>query len=453
MEHIRLFDLNNKRKIAVENVDIFAGDGLLHELFEDEFGKQSIRYRKRIYTPEKTLAMFVDQKLRENQSCQRAVQRSVIVPAARKSNLQNYSLDTGAYCKARKRLPEQLMKSFVKRIGSHIEAKCTDGKWKSFNLKLVDGTTLSMPDTIQNQQEYPQHKSQKAGLGFPILRLEAVISFSSGAIIDYEIARYAGKGNGETSLFHKMISGLTNSDLIIADRLYSNYFVAARLLQNNANFIMRSHIGRRVDFNSGRMLGEKDRIATWIKPQRPTWMCKAMYEALPNEILVRELSEGGRLICSSLLDNKKYPRKEIANLYNFRWQIEIDLKNLKQIMQMDVLRCKSPEMIRKEISAHLIAYNILCFHMVNCAKQNKIHRRNISFKNALNAINLYDDYIGFKNSIMGEESMYKMVLEFITYNQVGHRPGRREPRAVKRRPKPYPLLIKPRHIMKEDLYA
>ena len=405
---------------------------LINQLLEEEIKN----FRDRLFNPFVTLSMFILQVMDSDQSCRNAVANYLATFGLIDKN--NCSYNTGSYCKARKRLPEKLCKDLLRKSGElALQNIKSPWKWKGFNVNLVDGTTVTMPDTPANQRDYPQPASQEPGLGFPIARLVTITSLSTGTVLDYALSAWRGKQTGEHALFREIISCLVKDDILLADRYYCSYFLIAYLQENHINVVFQQHSARKTDFRRGQRLGTKDHLVNWKKPARPDWMDKEAYEEMPSEITVRETKSKGIVIVSTFLDPKVTKRFELAQLYTQRWLIEVDLKFIKEVMKMDILRCKTPSMIRKEISIHLLTYNLIRDVIAQAAAKHDLSPRAISFKGAL-------QLLGSSHSrliLMNEDDLvhaYATILNAIIQHKIGNRPGRSNPRVVKRRPKPYP---------------
>ena len=313
-------------------------------------------------------------------------------------------------------------------------------------MKLVDGSTVSMPDTPENQAAYPQPRSQKAGVGFPIARLVAIISCSTGALLDLTLGSYRGKGTGEHGLLRELMGNFQSGDIFLGDAYYCSFFLIALLMRMGVDAVFPMHGARDCDFRRGIRLGKKDHRVEWLKPQRPQWMDQETYDSFPARIVVREaevsLDRNGfrsepRVLVTTFLNSRQVSKQDLARLYDFRWLCEIDLRAIKQTMRMDILRGKTPEMVLKEIWVHLLAYNLIRKVMVQAAHQHHKNPRQLSFKLALQCIE------AFRQSGLlagGNPHAFEYLLRAIASKEVGNRPGRWEPRAVKRRPKPFPRL-------------
>ena len=309
-----------------------------------------------------------------------------------------------------------------------------------------------MPDTEANQQEYPQPGSQAPGLGFPVARLVVVLSLACGAVLAAAVGRIKGKQTSETMLFHGLHAHLERDDVVLADRFYCSYWEVALLLGRGIDSVMRLPQRRQVDFRGGRRVGREDHVVSWTKPKRPAWMDEATYAGLPATVDIRELrvrvpQRGFRtrvvLVATTFLDAKVFAKEDMAGLYRARWHAELDLRSIKQTMQMDVLRCKTPAMVRKEIWGHLLVYNLLRAAMAQAALGHRMVPRQVSLQGARQTLTAFHSQLA-QASPSAREGIIQIVLSAIASHRVGTRPDRYEPRACKRRPKPYPLLRVPR---------
>lgn len=411
-----------------------------------------INFRKRKFPPETVVRMFVAQVLSDDPSCSNAVAGLLAEQTARGEI--PCSPNTGSYCTARGRLPEELLRQLAQRIGQQLATANNDWHWKGRVVKLVDGTTFSMPDTPENQEAFPQSRAQRPGLGFPIARLVVVFSLAVGTALDMAIAPYRGKQTGENSLFRTLWdNALVAGDVVLGDRYFCSYHDVAMLSERQVDIVFRKHQLRATDFRRGQRLGKQDHLITWRKPtKRPDWMDAETFAALPKQLTLREVQvqirqRGIRVkqltIITTLLDAKTYSRDDLVELFRQRWNVELDLRSIKSTMKMDVLRTETPGMVRKEVWAHLLAYNLIRLKMAQAAACCDCLVREISFKGTVQNFRhfLARGCCG-KNNLNAEATL----LASIAYHRVGNRPGRYEPRAVKRRPKPHPLLKEPRHV-------
>lgn len=409
-------------------------------------------FRERIFTPLITVSTFLSQVLDPDHSMRQAVARLLAYRAA--VGLPCCSSDTRAYSKARQRLPEQVWAELTRRTGRDLLLEApARWCWRGRDVKVVDGSTLSMPDTPANQHAYPQSASQQPGLGFPVLRIVALFSLAVGTVLDVAMGPYQGKQTGETALFRTLHHHLDDGDVLLADRYFCGYFHLTLVRERGADVVMRLHHLRHVDFRRGRQLGAGDHIVPWHKPrQRPDWMDEATYARLPPTLTMRELRirvphGQGRsrtiLIATTLVDADAYPKQSIAALYRQRWHAELDLRSLKTFLHMDVLRCQTPAMVRKEIWVHMLAYNLIRKVMAQAAQEHNVSPRRISFKGTLQTLNAFSERLR-TCAAKDLEPLCRCLLDAVAQHRVGNRPDRLEPRAKKRRAKPYRLLNKPR---------
>lgn len=407
-------------------------------------------YRERVYTPMVTIWMFITQVLSADHSCQQALAR---LNAWRVTQgLSRVSSQTTAYCKARGRLPEKIFE----RLLQWTAARCNEATKHSWlfhgrEVEMVDGSTLTMADTDENQQAYPQMKSQKPGCGFPIARIVQVFSLATGAITMMAIGPYAGKETGETSLLRTLLSRISAGKILLADRFYASFWMLALSELKNVDLVARVHQRRHVDFRRGLRQGYCDQIVGYAKPARPKWMSRREYKKYPDFILVRHLrykvtQKGFRTreitLVTTLLDSAVYTAEELADLYRRRWLVELHIRSLKTQMQMEHLRCKSPQMVRKEIYAHMIGYNLVRAAILACALKFNLCPSQLSFTGAMQAVEEFGATLRLRSG--RREEQWQNLLATISELEVGHRPGRSEPRELKRRPKQYKLMQQPR---------
>lgn len=426
--------------------------------FADVLPKESLRewvrqevgvYRDRIYSPLATLMLFIEQVLGTDHSCQDAVARGLSTRVA--LGQPTCSLNTGPYCKARARLPLTLIVRFAREVGDRLCARQpATWRWRNREVKLIDGTTVSMPDTPANQARFPQSGGQQPGLGFPLARLVAIVSLSTGAVLDWAVAACKGKNTGETALLWHPMPGLRRGDIVIADSYYCGYFMIARLAMFGVDVLMPQHHLRITDFRRGKRLGVRDHQASWARPQRPRWMDESTYQTMPKTLSLREVRVGGRILVTTLSDARAVAKQELADLYAMRWHIELDLRAIKSVMQMDILRCKTPAMVEKEIAAHFLAYNLVRLAMAQAAFASGVLPRELSFKAALQLLN------AFERELRHDATRYTSIatahpLAGIASRRRRHRPNRVEPRAIKRRPTSHALLTQPRHTVRARL--
>jgi Transposase DDE domain len=326
-------------------------------------------------------------------------------------------------------------------------------KWNGRNVFIADGSHVSMPDTPQNQKAYPQPVVQQEGIGFPLARLAVLLSLATGACHDLALAPYAGKGTGETTLLRQMYGSLQPGDVVVADALFDNYFIAWELRQRDIELVARVQ-AERVGSQTVQSRPDGD-IIVWHRPNKPRGMSGEQYRSYPESLTMRQVSVDARdknnraeqfKVVTTILD-ASIEGGQISNLYERRWDGEVDIRSIKSTMKMDILRCKSPEMVEKEIWTHLLAYNLLRTVMAVAAAENKVEPRKISFKGAKQALRAFAPKLEAARP-QQRVGLVEAMLKAVGYHRVGGRPGRWEPRARKRRPKPTKRLNQPRHVAK-----
>jgi putative transposase len=428
----------------------------------DEEGVSFAEGDQNVYTPPVTLWAFLSQVLfkEEQRSCLAAVARVVMLLVA--LGRKPCSNNTGAYCRARAKLSERALERLTREVAYGCQQEVTqDWLWHGRHVQLVDGTTVSMPDTPENQAAYPQNPAQKQGLGFPIVRMVVLLSLATAMLSGMALGPYQGKETGELALFRELLDQFREGDVLLADRHYCTYFMIALLLELRVDFVVRLHQRRPVDFRRGERLGKADHLVTWIRPARPEWMDQATYDRMPRSIEVREVfvrvnQPGFRteslVVVTSLTDAHEYPHDDLAELYHRRWLVELDIRAIKISLGMDVLRCQTPEMVRKEIWTCLLAYNLIRQTVLQAARRGGRSPRQLSFSAAMEMIAASWMLV----ALMEESFTAKLVdahLANLAQHRIGDRPNRVEPRAIKRRPKEHRLLTKPRAQARAELLA
>lgn len=427
----------------------------LHAVVEQE----GVRFRNRVFTPAVTVWTFLGQVFNPDHSCREAVARLIafLVGQGRRP----CAASTGAYCAARQRLPERLLARLVRETGDQLHAAVAADCLRIADraVYVVDGTTVSMPDTLANQRAYPQSRVQQPGVGFPLARLVALFSLASGAVLDMAVGPYRGKGTGEPALLRELLDRLQPNTVLLGDCCFCSYWLLAQLLERDAYGIFCLHQRRPVDFRQGRRLGADDRLVVWKRPPRPDWMTAAEYDDLLDEIVVREVRAQVRqpgfrtreiVVATTLLDAEEATAENLARLYRARWQAELHLRSLKVVLGMDVLRCQTPEMVRKELWMHLLVYNLVRELMAQAAAHANVEPHTISFKGTLQTLNRFQELLPLTPTTRWPE-LYAALLHAIRIHRVGQRPDRYEPRAIKRRPKPHDLLTVPRNVARKRL--
>jgi Transposase DDE domain len=427
------------------------------DLIHRTAGRLGVSFRDRVYTPAVTLLTFLSQVLDPDHSCRQAVARLLAFRSAR--GLRPCSPDTGAYCKARGRLPEPLLRELTRDTGRRVAEQAPAAwRWKGRPVQVVDGTGLSMPDTPANQKAYPKSRKLPAGVGFPLLRLVVVFSLAAGTVLEAALGRRSGKGTGEQSLFRGLWEQFRPGDVLLADRLYGDFFTLARARQRGIDVVTRPAAGREPIRFHGRRAD--DLRLCWIKPPRPDWMGRREYDQLPRylhlravRVLVRQPGFRTKRLAlvTTLTDAAAVTGADLAELYRRRWQAELNLRALKQTLQMDVLRGKSPEMVRKEVWAHLLVYNLVRLVMAQAAAAAGVRADAVSFTGALQTLNAFLPEMRAVRTAADARVLWEVLLWAVGEHRVGHRPDRYEPRAVKRRPKNFPRLSQPREAARRRL--
>lgn len=424
----------------------------------DELGIDFATGPHHIWTPALTLWTFLTQAASGSKSCVAAVARALVLRVS--LGLSPCSENTGAYCKARARLPVALLSRLATHLGDELERQATKSwQWKGRRVLLGDGTTMSGPDTPENQAEYPQPNTQKRGLGFPMIRLVVLLGFATGALVGGAIGPWSGKEVGEMALLRELLDRFRPGDVYVADRAYCSYWLLAALQARGVDVAIRLHQSRHYDFGTGRRLGDDDHVVEWTRPDRPDWMDKPTYHATPKTLTVREVRfrvdrPGYRtrdiIVATTLTDATKYTREDIAELYHYRWRVELSIRDIKQTLGMGVLRGKTPEMLRREIWCHLLAYNLVRQVIAQSAREREVSPRGISFAGAMQTLDAFRVTLQMGGGESWAEKV-EALLWAVGGHRVGGRPDRCEPREVKRRPKTYRLMTRPRATRQAEL--
>jgi putative transposase len=425
------------------------------ETVERAFADEGVGFgatKKSVFTPALTLWAFLSQVVHEAKSCHAAVLRVATLLIALKRT--PCSEDTAAYCRARAKLPMGVLRRLAVDVGRNLEREVPAAwLWHGKHVQLVDGTTLTLPDTEDNQKAYPQPASQKPGLGFPIIRMVVSLSLATAALQGMAFGPYHGKETGETALLRQLLVGVPAGDVLVADRYYCSYWLVALALAGGIDVVFRLHHLRDYDFRRGQRLGRDDHVVRWYKPQRPEWMDQASYAALPECLTVREIrfqvtTPGFRVrevvIATTLTDAALYTQEDLADLYHQRWHVELDIRAIKISLKIDHLRCQTPFMVAKEIWAHFLGYNLVRKVSAQTALARGIHPRSVSFTGTKDAVAAAWGQLTVAETAAERQRQGHALLQVLGSKQVGNRPDRCEPRQVKRRPKQYKHLRRPR---------
>lgn len=406
-------------------------------------------YRDRHYPPLTTLRLFIEQVLSEDQACQDVVGRHLSECVSQGQSAS--SLGTSAYCQARQRLPQKLVDQAHRLVGQRLEAGLpTRWRWRNRRVVLFDGTTVSMPDTPKNQRDFPQSPEQKPGLGFPVARIGGLIGLASGAVLGHAVSACEGKGSSEHTLLRELIPLIEPGDVLLADALLATWWLIADVTARGADVLMAQHGCRQTDFSRGEWLGIGGHLVEWPKPPRPKWMSLLDYQRYPAKLRIREVEVDHRILVTSLLSPSVVTSRELDTLYRQRWNIEVDWRAIKVTIHMDVLRCMTPEMVKKEISVHLLANNLVRWTMASAAYLGEVLPRLLSFTGAKRVLTAFAAELRLcPNQRLSV--MFATVLGVIASLRLPIRPGRVEPRAKKRRPKNLPLLTMPRRQARREI--
>ena len=420
-----------------------------------------LKFRERLFSPVVTFWMFLSQVLSDNASCQEMVAKALA--ALWLTEAKQASADNSAYCQARKRWPEFLLQDLAQQTATELECQVSSRQlWRGRRVKIVDGSSVSMPDTRANQRAYPQPEGQKPGCGFPVMRLVVVFSLATGVILR------AARGSllkSERALLQCLTEIFLPGEILLADRGFCSFADLYMLMSRGVDAILRQHSNRSAGVRCKQRLGRGDRLVEWILSNRlpPAWMDPKTWQEMPKTLTLREITymvpvKGFRskrmVLVTTLTDAKIFPRLAFADLYLRRWEAELFLRDIKIGLHMDVLRCKTPEMIQKELWMHVIAYNLIRNLMWTAAQRYNVEPSSISFKSSLASIRQWAPWLASMDPCSRcSVKTHDMLLAYLSQHLVPDRPNRFEPRARKRRPKIYHLLTAPRKLYKEIYHA
>lgn len=415
-----------------------------------------------VYTTAIMVWSFLSQVLRDGKeaSCQAAVAR--VVSYCEQAGLDAPTEDTGDYCRARAKLSDAALHDLSNEVAEEMEQAADETwLWKGRHAKLVDGLTFTMPDTPKNQARYPHPKTQKAGVGLPIARAVAIVSLATACVMDLAIGPYKGKETGETALLRSMLASLAAGDVAVMDRYYCSFMMIALLQLQGTDVCARKHQRRHSDFRRGRRLGKYDHIIVWTRPSRPEWMDEETYAQIPETLELREIRynivEPGRRtrtidVITTLVDPDQYSKEEIAQLFGFRWNSELDIRSIKSNLNLAHVRCKSPEMVHRELWTTILGYNLIRMTAAGAALLHNKQPRQISFTSTCQYV--LASWMQLSCGLITAsrlEQYLKLMLKQIAGCEVANRPGRLEPRVLKRRRHGYKLMDKPRHQLRSEL--
>jgi hypothetical protein len=394
------------------------------------------------------LSMFLAQSLSADGSCRQVVDDAMVQRII--EGLEPGSTDTGAYCQARGRLPLPMSSTLARETGPIIaEGAASWWHWRGRPVRLVDGTPVTLPDTKENQAAYPQLGSQKAGLGFPICRGVGLLCLGSGALLTAAVGPCEGKGSDEPSLLRALLDTLVSGDILLGDAFYATCFLLCERVRGGVDGLFEPHGARKrsTDFGQGETRGVRDHLIVLSKPKKPEWMSQEEYDPAPATLTVREFQAGGKRMRTPVLCPQETPKGMLKVLYRQRWHVERDLRNLKTTLGRERRRCKTPERAIKELWVFRLAYNLIRLLMAQAALRADQIPRPRSFNHTIPIWVAWPSRRGGTHDAGAITALRVLMAE----PRVGLRPGRIEPRAVKRRPKPFPLLTQPRPAAREDV--
>jgi hypothetical protein len=364
---------------------------------------------------------------------------------------------TSPYCQARAQLPLERLDDIHHALVTEAHAGvATRDLWCGLRVFAVDGTTVTAPDTPENQAAYPQQKVQRPGCGFPIIRLVAFFALATGMITGWITGAWT---QSELALLQKLWEELRPGDVLLGDRGFCAWGLLAQCQARQIHAVFRVRGSLRSDFRRGKRLGPDEREVRWRKSaQRPKTVTAEEWASLP-EILVLRLVRcrvqvrGFRtrqvLLATTLLDRQRYPREALSALYLRRWEMELCLRHLKVTLQMDHLSCKTPENLQRELRMHLLMHNLVRRVLLEAARRHGAPVNRLSFAGALAACRRCAEALLQVRSQRRRRELLDQMFRDVAADRVPDRPGRREPRAVKRRPKPYSRLTCHRHKFRE----
>lgn len=413
--------------------------------------------RRRLFSKENTFWAFFSQVLDADGGCKEVIRK--LQSYASLKGVKVPSSSTASYCTARKKLDERMLSDILAHTAERLERIPESGLLNNRRVVVVDGTGISMPDTLANQAAWPQPSSQKPGCGFPSARICACFSLESGALLSYAIGN---KKNHELPLFRQQWKTFKQGDIFLGDKGFCSYYDIANLQKKGVDSVVT--LARRAPVstdNSIKILGPDDLLIAWERPKYNVNLSYTLdqWANLPEELILRQIKvtvkyPGFRAqtfhIVTTLLDAVQYPAEELAELYFKRWDVELFFRDIKTTMGLDILRCKTPEMIQKEIIMYFIAYNCVRRLMYEAAEEADLEVRVVSFKGSLQALRNWEPHLNqAKVSVAERFRLINDLYDAMTNTPIRQRPGRSEPRCLKRRPKNYQLLTSPRITMRE----
>jgi Transposase DDE domain len=407
--------------------------------------------RHRVFSLRLTFECFVWQVLKPETSCREVVRHVQALLRLQGGDL----IDEGnsAYVQARQRLPRERLEQALDTTAQAAD-RCvgSSGQLQGRPVKVVDASSTQLPDTPKNQKRYPQPTTQKKGCGFPVLKFLVLFSLCSGAVLNIVLGNLH---DHDLRLLHQAWEALKKGDIALGDRAFGEFTTLAALpLWLGVDVVARLHACRKADFRKARRLAKHDGLFVWTKPSQPSQILSALeWARLPDQITVRVIRftatiRGHRAqrltVVTTLLDPKLYPAQDLIALYARRWRLELCLRDLKTTLGMEQLRSQTPDMAQKELLAYLVAHNLVRCVIAEAVATYQVDVERVSFKGSVDALRQYSNAISQARSQKMRDQLWQDLLLNLARDLVPYRPNREEPRAVKRRPKPYPLLNQPR---------
>ncbi len=442
-----------RRKSMGQLAKCFTGFIPAQTLQPHQSGAQS---RRRLFSKENTFWGFFSQILNADAGCSEVVRKFHAFAASQSMSLPSTS--TSAYCQARQKLEEIDLENILLHTSKQLLQREINHALENRRVIVVDGTGVSMPDTAENQQVWPQNRQQKPGCGFPQAFICACFNLQTGALLSYELGN---KKSSELLMLRKQWDTFNAGDIFLGDKGYCSYYDVSKLSDKGVDSVFTLAKRKLVSAqDADQILGEDDLLIHWPKPKWTKCLSynKDEWLALPEKLVLRQIKvsvkePGFRTryfhIITTLTDTNTYSAEAISDLYFQRWDIELFFRDIKTTMGMDILRCKSPSMIRKELLMHFIVYNCLRLLMLKAADKANLPVRWISFKASVQSLRQWEPLLKSELSTHEQYRLVSLLYESIAASVINVRLGRREPRCRKRRPKNYQLMTKPRHEMQE----
>jgi hypothetical protein len=415
--------------------------------------------RDRVFNLRFTFECFIWQVLKPKTSCREVVRQ--VQALLRLTGRAVIDEGDSAYVQARLRLPRQRLEQAVSATAQAADRRVgSGGQINGRPVKVVDASATQLPDTQKNQERYPQSPVQKKGCGFPVLKFMVLFSLCSGAVLN---VMFGNLHDHDLRLLHGLWQAFQQGDILLGDRAFGEFTTLAGVPQLlGVDVLARLHQRRKADFRKAQRLAKHDGLFVWSKGwYRSEVLSVAEWGLLPEQITVRIIRftaaiRGHRsrriTLVTSLLDAELYPAQELMALYARRWRLELCLRDLKTTMGMEQLRCQTPDMAEKELLAYLVAHNLIRCVIAQTVAIYQVDMERVSFKGAVDALRQYSNAISQARNAKVRAQLWQDLLINLARDLVPYRPDRIEPRSLKRRPKNFGWLTKPRRNFKESLH-